>query len=289
MTTVEPARARPRPKRRFHVPRLSSVLRWSAAALGAVLFVFPVYWMLVTAITPQSDLLRADYSLFPTSFQFGNFARAWNQFPWAQWYKNSFFIAIVAVAVTVFINLLAGYTFAKLRFPGRNVLFFLIIAMLTVPTQVLMIPQFRLVVDLGLLNSPWGVIIPRLAEAFGLFLSRQFFSSLPDELIEAARIDGASEFRIFWRVMLPLAKPLIAVLVIFTFQYRWNEFVFPLLVLRDFESLTVPVGVLFARGQFATDYNTLMSSTLLSIVPMLVIFLLFQRYFVEGMARSGLK
>ena len=287
MAAIEPTLTKS--SRRFSPPGLGSVLRWIAVALGAVLFVFPIYWMMVTAITPQSVLLRADYSLLPRSFQFGNFATAWHQFPWAQWYQNSFFIAIIAVAVTVFINLLAGYTFAKLRFPGRNLLFFLIIAMLTVPTQVLMIPQFRIVVDMGLLNSPWGVIIPRLAEAFGLFLSRQFFSALPDELIEAARIDGASEFRIFSRVILPLAKPLIAVLVIFTFQYRWNEFVFPLLVLRDFNSLTVPVGVLFARGQNVTDYNLLMSSTLLSIVPMLIIFLLFQRYFVEGMARSGLK
>ena len=275
------------PKRRL--PKPTAVLRWLVAAAGAVVFLFPIYWMLVTAITPQSDLVTASYKLFPAHPDWGEFSRAWHQFPWTRWYENSFFIAIISVVVTVVINLLAGYAFAKLRFPGRNLLFFLVIATLVVPSQVLMIPQFQLDVHFGLINSPCGVIIPRLAEAFGLFLSRQFFMGLPDELIEAARIDGASELKIFLRVMLPLAKPLIAVITIFTFMYRWNEFVFPLIVLKDYMSLTVPVGVLFARGQYVTDYNALMASTLVSIVPMLVIFLLFQRYFVEGMSRSGLK
>ena len=158
-----------------------------------------------------------------------------------------------------------------------------------IPVQVLMVPQFRIAVDLGWLDSNWGVIVPRLAEAFGLFLARQYFVGLPSELIEAARVDGAGEWRIFSRIMLPLARPLVAVLVIFTFMWRWNEFAWPLIILKEQASYTVPIGILLIRGQFTTNYNDLMAMTLLSIVPMLLVFLFFQRYFVEGMARSGLK
>lgn len=280
------AKAAPRRKRRTPT---AGALRFVAAALGATLMVFPIYWMLVTAVTPIADLRAATYSLWPTSVHWGNFKEAWNQLPFGTWFINSTVIALAGVLLTVSINVLCGYTFAKLRFPFRGVLFALIISTLVIPVQVLMVPQFQLVIDFGWLDSRWGVIVPRAAEAFGIFLARQYFQSIPDELIEAARIDGASEFRIFWRVVLPLAKPLIAVLVIFTFMWRWNEFAWPLIVLKDQASYTVPVGLLLLRGQYSTDYNHLMAMTLLSLAPMLAIFLLFQRYFVEGMTRSGLK
>ena len=282
------ARARSSTRRKARLP-LGTSLRFAVVAAGAVVMAFPIYWMLVTAVTPIADLRASTYSLWPSSIHWHTFGEAWNQLPFGSWFINSFVIAIGGVLVTVSINVLCGYTFAKLRFPFRGLIFALIVSTLVIPIQVLMVPQFQLVIDLDWLDSRWGVVIPRAAEAFGIFLARQYFQSVPDEIIEAGRIDGAGEFRIFWRVVLPLSRPLIAVLVIFTFMWRWNEFAWPLIVLKDQASYTVPVGLLLLRGQYSTDYNHLMAMTLLSLLPMLGIFLLFQRYFVEGVARSGLK
>ena len=284
-TTASPARD-PRGRRGRHG---SLWLTTGIAAIVALVSAFPLYWMLVTALTPIADLRSSDYSLFPTHPRFSVFTNSLRAHPFGHWYVNSSVIAIAGVVLTVSINLLCGYTFAKMRFPGRDLLFIAIISTLMIPVQVLMVSQFRIIVALGWLNSLWGVIIPRAAEAFGIFLARQYFRTIPDEIIDAARIDGAGELTVFFRVVLPLAKPLIATLVIFTFMWRWNEFLWPLIVLKDQVSYTVPIGLLFLRGQYTSDYNGLMAMTLLSMVPMILVFVLFQRFFVEGMTRSGIK
>ena len=165
----------------------------------------------------------------------------------------------------------------------------MIISTLMIPVQVIMVPQFQVVIDLHLLNSTWGVVLPRLAEAFGLFMARQFFLGIPDELIEAARIDGAGHLRTYWSVVLPLSGPLIAALVIFTFMWRWNEFVWPLIVLTDADAYTLPVGLQFLISQFGSDFGPLLAMSFLSILPMLLVFAMFQKYFVQGVARTGLK
>jgi alpha-1,4-digalacturonate transport system permease protein len=221
-------------------------------------------------------------------FTLGGFVRVFD-LPFLRWFFNSVVIAVAAVALTVSINLVCGYAFAKLRFPGRRILFLLIVSTLIIPIQVLMVPQFQIVARLGWIDTYWGVIIPRAAEAFGIFFCVQFFRGIPDELIEAARLDGASELTILRRIVLPLSKPLIAVLVIFTFMWRWNEFAWPLIVLKDSTAYTLPIGLRFLEGQFTKDYPALMAGSLISILPMLVIFVLFQRYFIEGVTRSGLK
>ena len=269
--------------------RGGNVARWLVAALGALVFAFPLYWMGVTALTPVGDLRSGEYSLIPTSLELGNLSRAWNAYPFGRWMINSVVIAVVGVLLTVTINLVAGYAFAKLRFRGRDLLFILIVSTLVIPIQVLMVPQFQIVAALQWTNSYWGVIVPRAAEAFGIFFARQYYRSIPDELIEAARLDGASELTILRKIVLPLSKPLIAVLVIFTFMWRWNEFAWPLIVLRDSDAYTLPIGLLFLRNQTGTDITSVMALTFLSILPMLLIFVFFQRYFVEGMTRSGLK
>jgi multiple sugar transport system permease protein/alpha-1,4-digalacturonate transport system permease protein len=245
--------------------------------------------MLVTALSSTADLRAADYGLVPHQLVWDNFRRVFDELPFARWFFNSVVIAVVAVALTVAINLTCGYAFAKLRFPGRRILFVLIVSTLIIPVQVLMVPQFQIVADLGWINTYWGVIIPRAAEAFGIFFCVQFFRSIPDELIEAARLDGASEFTILRRIVLPLSKPLIATLVIFTFMWRWNEFAWPLIVLKDSDSYTLPIGLRFLQGEYTTDYPALMAGSLVSVIPMLLVFLLFQRYFIEGVVRSGLK
>ena len=216
--------------------------------------IFPLYWMFATAVRPTKELFNGDFDLLPSQLVWSNFSEAWDKLPFTQFYVNSF--AIIAVVVTVFINLLCGYTFAKYKFWGRAVLFLLLISTLMIPIQVIMVPEFLIVSKLGWVNTYWGVLVPRAAEAFGLFMVRQFMVSMPDELIEAARLDGAGEFTIFRRVVLPLSWPVIAVLTIFTFMWRWTG---------------------------------LMSMSLVSIVPILLVFVFFQRYFIQGIASTGMK
>jgi ABC-type glycerol-3-phosphate transport system permease component len=259
------------------------------ATAGVVLLMFPIYWMLRVSVAGTDELSSLPVSLWPSDWQWANYVEPWRQYPFLRWATNSVVIAVLSVVATVLINLCAGYAFAKLRFPGRNLLFLLIISTLMVPVQVIMIPQFQIVIDLNLLNSLGGVVLPRLAEAFGLFLARQFFLSIPDELLEAARCDGAGHLRTFRSVVLPLSGPLIAVLVIFTFMWRWNEFVWPLIVLTDSDSYTLPVGLQFLIQQFGNNFGPLLAMSFLSILPMLVVFAVFQRYFVEGIARTGIR
>ena len=270
-------------------PSRTSRGRVLLATAGVLLLMFPIYWMLRVSLASTDELSSLPVSLWPRAWNWHNYVEPWQRYPFLRWASNSILIAVVSVVATVFINLCAGYAFAKLRFPGRNLLFLLIISTLMVPVQVIMIPQFQIVIDLGLLNSLGGVILPRLAEAFGLFMARQFFLSIPDELLEAARCDGAGHLRTFRSVVLPLSGPLIAVLVIFTFMWRWNEFVWPLIVLTDSDSYTLPVGLQFLIQQFSNNFGPLLAMSFLSILPMLIVFAVFQRYFVEGIARSGIR
>jgi ABC-type glycerol-3-phosphate transport system permease component len=263
--------------------------RVALAVAGVLILMFPIYWMLRVSVAGTDELSSLPVSYWPHSWHLGNYVEPWHRYPFLRWLLNSVVIAVVSVAATVVINLCAGYAFAKLRFPGRNLLFLLIISTLMVPVQVIMVPQFQLVIDLHLLNTVGGVILPRLAEAFGLFMARQFFLSIPDDLLEAARCDGAGQLRTFRSVVLPLSGPLVAVLVIFTFMWRWNEFVWPLIVLTDSNSYTLPVGLQFLIQQFGNDFGPLLAMSFLSILPMLAVFAVFQRYFVEGIARTGIR
>ena len=262
---------------------------WLLVVVAALIVVFPLYWMFATAVRPKKEIFGGGLDLVPSTFVWSNFSDAWNKLPWDQFYINSIAIAAIAVPVTVFINLLAGYTFAKYKFPGRDVLFLLMISTLMIPIQVIMVPEFLIVAKLGWVNTWWGVLVPRAAEAFGLFMVRQFMVSIPDELIEAARLDGAGEFAIFRRVVLPLSWPVIAVLSIFTFMWRWNDFAWPLVVLQEQSAYTVPLGLNLMKGQYFTDWTGLMSMSLLSIIPMMLVFIFFQRYFIQGIASTGLK
>jgi len=269
--------------------RAPSAAIWLALAAGALLMAFPIYWMAATALRPRAEVFDALPGLLPLHPSWDNLAAAWRRFPVLGWMGNSLFIAVAGVIITVFVNLLCGYTFAKFRFPGRQVLFFAILGSLMVPIQVILVPEFLITSSLGLLNSPWGVILPRAAEAFGIFMVRQFMVSIPDELIEAARLDGAGEFRIFAQVVLPLSRPIIAVLVIFTFMWRWNDFAWPLVVLTDQANFTLPLGLNLLRSEVNPEWGQVMALALVSLAPMLLIFLLFQRQLVQGIASTGLK
>ena len=196
---------------------------------------------------------------------------------------------MITTILTVVVSVLAGYAFAKLRFPAKNLLFLVLLATMMIPTQAILVPQFKIVNALGLVGTFWAVIIPGAAATFGIFLARQFMLAIPDELIEAAKIDGAGSLRIFWSIVLPLCKPLLAVLTLLTMMYQWNDFLWPLIVLRDSELYTLPIGLQFLQGQYPTDYGALMAMTLISVAPLVVLFLAFQRFFVQGLATTGLK
>jgi alpha-1,4-digalacturonate transport system permease protein len=268
---------------------LAGLTLWLALTAGALVMVFPIYWMFATAVRPHTEIFDALVALLPSHVSWAAFVAIWQRYPLLTWVANSTYIAVFGVAITVFINLLCGYTFAKFHFLGRDVLFFAILGALMMPIQVILVPEFLIVSWLGLLNSHWGVILPRAAEAFGIFMVRQFMVSIPDELLEAARLDGAGEFTIFLRIVLPLSRPVIAVLIIFTFMWRWNDFAWPLVVLTDQSMFTLPLGLNLLRGEVNPEWGNVMAVALVALLPMLAIFLVFQRQLIQGIASTGLK
>ncbi|NQX15349.1 carbohydrate ABC transporter permease [Rathayibacter sp. VKM Ac-2857] len=271
------------------VSHSTTALRLVLAILVSLVILFPLYWMLVVAFSSRAELLGGTLRLWPREFTLANFERVFDSFPVATWFGNSLAISLTTALITVAINLLGGYAFAQLRFRGSGVLFLLALSTLTLPVQVIMVSLFRLVTDLGLYGSYWAVILPTAASAFGLFLARQFILAIPRDLIEAARIDGAGHFRVFTRIVLPLSKPLIAVLFFMSLLGSWNDFAWPLIALKENVLFTLPIGLLYLQGQFGSDYGGTMAFALVNVLPMVVLFLIFQRYFVQGFSRSGLR
>jgi ABC-type glycerol-3-phosphate transport system permease component len=245
--------------------------------------------MCVVAFSPRGEVFLPGLHLWPSELTLENFDKVFRRFNVLDWFGNSVVIGTFVTVLTVFVNLLAGYAFARLRFRGRNVIFLLALATMMIPVQAIMVAQFKLVSALGIYGTYWGVILPTASAAFGIFLARQFFIGIPDEIIEAARIDGAGPMRIFLQVVLPLCKPLIAVLTLLTLMGTWNDFAWPLIALKDNELFTLPIGLLYLKNQTSPDYNSIMALALISVLPMVILFLAFQRYFVQGFARSGIK
>lgn len=283
-TAVVDRSRRPRRRRIWPV-----VLRTAVAAVIAVVVLFPLYWMLVVALSSRSDLLGGTLRLIPAQLTGANFARVFASFPVWTWFGNSVAISLVVAVLTVLVNLLAGYAFAHLSFRGSSALFLVALGTLTLPVQTIMVALFRLVTGLGLYGSYWAVILPTAASAFGLFLARQFLLGVPRELIEAARIDGAGHLRVFRSVVLPLSRPLIAVLFFMSLLSSWNDFAWPLIALKQNSLFTLPIGLLYLQSENGPDYGTTMAFALIDVAPMVVLFLVFQRFFVQGFARSGIR
>ena len=264
-------------------------VRLLAAVVVALVVLFPLYWMVVVAFSSRSELFSGTTRLWPRTLTLENFRRVLDAFPVATWVGNSVAIALTVSLLSVAVSMLAGYAFAHLRFRGSTVLFLLSVATLMIPLQVIMVPLFRLVTSMGLFGSYWAVILPTAATGFGAFLARQFVLAIPRDLIEAARLDGASHARIFWRIVLPLSRPLLAVLFFMSLLQSWNDFAWPLVALQDNTLYTLPIGLLYLQGQLGSDYGGTMAFALVSVAPMVVLFLAFQRYFVQGFARSGIR
>ncbi|WP_105031063.1 carbohydrate ABC transporter permease [Arthrobacter ruber] len=269
--------------------RVSTIVRLVTAVVVGLVMMFPLYWMITIAFSPSADVVSRELHIWPSEWTLENFRTIFGNFPTVTWFGNSVVVTAIITALTVSVNLLAGYAFAKLDFKGKGFVFLLVLSTMMVPVQVLMVAQFRLVTQLGIYGTFWAVIFPSAASAFGIFLARQFIIAIPDELLEAAKMDGAGTIRIFLQIILPLCKPLIAVLVLLTVMYQWNDFAWPLIALKDAELFTLPIGLLYLQGQYGADYGAIMALALLSITPIIIMFLAFQKYFVQGLARSGIR
>lgn len=257
--------------------------------LLGIVFAFPFFWMFVTAVKPVEEVFAYPPLLWPSELRLENFAESMRSNNFGVFFKNSSIVTVIATIITVFINLLAGYAFAKFKFKGKEFFFMIVLSTLMIPIQVTMIPNYIIVSRLKLLNTYAGLILPTCAEAFGLFLSRQFISEIPTELIEAARIDGTSEFKIFSKIILPNCRSLLSVLVIFTVMWRWNDFQWPLIILSDSSMYTVQIGLSMMRGTQYINWNMLMSASLIVTLPVLTVFLIFQKQFIQGIASTGIK
>jgi multiple sugar transport system permease protein len=276
--------------------RLRSRDRVAKAVLYVLLFgglavvVGPFVWMLLSSFKPEAEIRADPPTWLPNDATLANYGKLFDQLDFPTYFTNS---AVVAVLTTVG-NLLfcsaAGYALAKLPFTGKKLLFGIVLGTLMVPSIVTMVPLFVLSSNLGLVNTLAGLILPYLAQAFGVFLMRQFIQSIPNDLLEAARIDAASELRIFWQIVLPLCRPALATLGILTFLASWNNFLWPLVAATEEETYTLPVALaLYAIGQNRTDYDILLAGSVVVVVPVLVVFILLQRHFVRGIATTGLK
>ena len=271
------------------LPALSRVLVVLVLLLGVAVMVLPLAWMTSAAFKPLSEVMRVPPTWIPEAPTLDNFRAVFAQFPFPRYMLNSLIVAVVVVASVLVTSAMAGYAFAKFDFPGRTVLFVAILASLTVPFQVRMIPLYQMVIAVGWQDTLQGVMFPWLVDAFGIFLMRQFITVIPNDLLDAARMDGASEWRIFWQIVTPLTGPALAALGIFTFLGNWEEFLWPLIVSASDESRTLPIGLQTFAEQYGTNTNYQMAGALVATLPVLAVFFLLQKQFVEGITLSGLK
>lgn len=263
--------------------------RYLLLVAGAVLMVAPLVWMALASFKTLPEILRVPPTLLPESLHLDNYRTVLGDTAFVRYFLNSVLVAGITVASVLVTSSMAGYAFAKFEFPGRRVLFVLVLATLMIPFQVRVIPLYVLASDLGLLDSYAGLVLPGLVDAFGIFLMRQYLQSIPSELIDAARVDGASELTIFVRIVLPLAKPALAALAIFSLVASWESFLWPLLVISSPDKYTLPLGLAQFSGRFVTRVDLQMAASALTILPMLIVFLIMQRRFIEGMATAGMK
>ena len=270
--------------------RGSPWLIYLGLTFGILLMVGPFLWMLLGAFKPQAEFLVSPPTFLPENPTTNNFTRLFDQLDFPRFFFNSSLVAVAVTLGNVLFCPMLGYALAKLRWRGKRLVMGLVLATLMVPAGITLIPNFVLMANLGLVNTYPGLILPFLVGPFGVFLTRQFMYGIPDELLEAARIDGANEWRIFWQIVLPITAPVLATLGILTFLGSWNSFIYPLVMAQEPEMYTLPVALAtFATGQYQADHGMLMAGSVVLVLPVLVIFILFQRWITEGIATTGLK
>ena len=275
---VDPMRTRPQPGR---------LVAWTLLFLGGVLMVMPFVYMLSTSLKHNVEVY--ELSLLPRAPTLDNYRRLGGASGFPRWFLNSLVIAILTTLSVLFFDSLVGYTLAKFRFRGRRLVFVAILSTLMIPTEMLVLPWYVLSRNLGWLDTYWGIMFPGMMTGFGTFLMKQFFEGVPDELIDAGRVDGLGEFQIWWRVALPLVTPALSALAIFTFLGNWTAFLWPLIVTTDRDLYTLPVGLASFSGEFQTEWEMVMTGASIATLPMLLVFVALQRYIVRGVLLAGLK
>ena len=275
-------------RRRPGVFRLTSVVSQILLSLVALLFLVPIIWMLLSALKPSAEVFTTPPTLFGSEVMFSNFVEAWNYLPFGRFILNTVFVAGIGTLITLVASAMSGYAFARLNFRFRGGLFVLYLSTLIVPQEVIVIPMFLVMQRLGWVNSYQALILPWAFTAFGTFLLRQFFLTIPRELEEAAKIDGCGHIRILRSIIIPIAAPALAVLAVFTFISYWNSFLWPLIIINDTAKMTVPLGLDLFLGQQGQRWELLMAAATISMVPTVILVLALQKYLVRGIALSGL-
>ena len=268
---------------------VGKVIIYALLILLAFTMLVPFVWMLSASLKLNKDVFAFPMKWIPETFHWENYKTIWTKIPMATFVLNTFKLTIIVTFLQVLTSSFAAYAFSKLRFKGRNILFLGYLGTIAVPWQAYMVPQFMMMREFHLNNTHLAIICLQAFSAFGVFLMKQFYEGIPDELCEAARIDGLSEYGIYRRIMLPLSLPAISTLVIFTFVTTWNDFLGPLIYLNSTDLKTIQLGLRMFITQYSSDYNLIMAASVVSLIPVLIVFLALQKYFVQGVASSGLK
>ncbi|MBN1218354.1 MAG: carbohydrate ABC transporter permease [Anaerolineae bacterium] len=285
----------PAVRRRLYRDQIRYTLRQSLLyvflGLGCLVTLLPFVWMFLGSFKTSSEIVQVPPTFWPANPTLGNYLEILNDphIPLVRFYMNSLIVTVAVVILTLFTSSLAGYIFSKYQFYGKNVLFVLVLSTIMIPFPVLMIPTYLILVKLGMIDSLWGLIVPSGVSAFGIFLMKQFIESLPNELIDAARIDGSSEWGIYWRIILPQVGPSLATLGVLTFMSNWNNYLWPLIVITTNEKRTLPIMLTWYNGMNYQRYDTVMAASVLVVVPVLIVYAFVQRWIVEGFALSGMK
>jgi ABC-type glycerol-3-phosphate transport system permease component len=274
--------------------RASSARIWQVLGnillmFGVVLMVVPFLYMISASFKPGSEIYTIPFQFFPNNIYIGNYQLLFGQTNFVRWFVNSTVMGLGRTILAVILSLMAGYAFAKFDFRGKNILFLLLLATLTLPIYVILVPLYAMVVRLGWINSYPALILPFAAQAIGVFLARQYLLSVPGEMLEAARMDGAGEWSVFWRIIVPIAQPVTATMAILFFSASWKDFIWPLLVVNDDSMFTVSLGLPSLIGPYTQEYGAVMAGSFMAVLPILVIFLIMQRRFIEGIMAGAVK
>ena len=265
----------------------ATVITYACLIIGSVIMIFPFVWMILTALKSMSESVRIPPTFFPEVPYFENFQYALTSLPFGKLYINTALMVLGRVVCAIVFSSMAGYAFAKLHFKGKNVLFALVLIQMMMPSQIFVIPQYEMLSKVGMTESIFALIFPGLVSAFGTFFLRQAYMGIPDEIAEAAYLDGCNQWQAFFKVLFPLTGSAIAALTIFTAVFAYADLMWPLVVNTDINLMTLSSGLATLKGQFTTNYPVLMAGSLFAMVPMLVLYLIFQRQFIEGIALTG--
>ena len=270
----------------------SSILKFLIYTLLVFLsavFLMPIVWVIFSSFKPAGELFTWPPTLLGRNPSLDNYTQAFAAGDFGRWFLNTVVVSVLATVLTVIVNIRAGYVFAKYEYKGKKLLFGMVMVTLMIPLEVIMIPIFKVIVSTHMYNNLWGLIIPAVASPTAVFLVKQYYEPIPDALMEAARIDGASEMQILMRIMLPLAKPIISVLCIFSFMWRWNDYLWPKLVINSKTKYTLQLALANFSGEYSVDWSSLLAMSVISMIPVLVVFLTLQKYIIGGMTAGGVK